>query len=882
LKQFLLSHCGTIHSGGLSIILVLLSFKASAQTQPQDTLQTGYGSRPLSEITEKAVHLQPQVLNKGLITSTEQLLAGQVAGLRVVPAGGAPGAGVELVLRSGTSLFGNNSPLLVIDGVLLDLFSHSLHTSNLSFLNPDDIASVLLLKDASATALYGGAAANGVLLITTKSGKASDKIRLQYNTTGAASSLRKKADIFTAEEFRSLIRERYPNQQGLLGKEETDWQDEIYQTGFSINHNLSMSGAMGTVPYRVSVGQLKQNGILKTSGYRRKTLAVNLQPSLFQKHLTFNLSLHNTRQELSLADERAIPAALAFDPTQPVYAANKYGGYFTHMRPDGYVISYQINPVSLLEQKENREKLKVLSGQAHVQYKLHFLPSLTANYRYAYFKSESDYSSAWPLDMASRPPSHIDFITQALESEIAHSEAFLSLYQVLPSWSSKLDLTIGALKTKRDNLKESTESKRGEILYSRGSYFQSGQENFSYYGSFGYTLLDRYTLRASFRNLSDLNYKEDVFRQKAMAVGVGWDVKKESFLANLNFISHLKLSVDVGRFSRLDEPNRFRTVLWASAYGNPLDYEFASPQRGVETEKALEKSLGLEFGLLQNRLSGNLSFFRNESSDLLIPVRISAGASTGLRYMSIGTLSVSGLESSLQYNVIQKERAYLKVGVHATFLKNRVTSIGDFMQIITFSDNDYGLALVEGKPAQVFDLYKHLYDGNGKPIQGGYDKSKYGYATKKPMGSNQPNAYLGLSSNGGYGKWEMSFLVRGAAGHEVYHQADAQRSWLYPNDKFDYLSNASRSYLENGFISSHSESSHFLENASFLRMEYLQLGYDFGKMMGSRANLKLNATVQNTFVLTRYSGQDPEVANGIDRGQYPQPRTFSLGLKFGI
>ncbi|GGF99121.1 SusC/RagA family TonB-linked outer membrane protein [Pontibacter amylolyticus] len=832
------------------------------------------------QVTYKPYELSAADFNKGLVSSVEPAIIGRFAGLRVVPGGGAPGAGAEMVLRSGTSLFGNNSPLVVIDGVLLDAFSHSLHASNLSWLNPDDIAAVSLLKDASATALYGGAAANGVLVITTKSGNAGDKIRLQYNATGAVSSLRKRADIFSADEFRSLIRERYPNQQHLLGEYNTDWQDEIYRTGFGLANNLNVSGAMGPVPYRVSVGQLKQDGILKTSGYKRNTLAVNLQPSLFQKHLTFNLSLHNTRQELRLADERAIPAAMAFDPTQPVYADNMYGGYFTHMRPDGYVLNYNVNPLSLLEQKENLESIRTLSGQAHVKYKLHFLPALTANYRYAYFKSEGDYRSNISADMASRAYSPINFITHDLESKIVHSEAFFALDQAIPGLSSKLSLIAGALKTTRETVSKSTENNRDDLIHSRGRNYGATHENLSYYGSLGYTLHDRYTLKGSFRNLSDLNSKEDAFRQQSIAVGIGWDLRKEAFLTNAEFISHLKIRADVGSFSRLDEPNRFRTVVWAPVQGNPFDYGFIGSRVEVDTEKTLVKSLGLEFGLMQNRLTGTLGYFQNKSSDLLIPYRPPVGSGS-VRFVSLGSLSVSGLEMAMHYTVIQKEGAYLKLGMHATVVKNRLTSLGE-LQVYTFSENDYGLRLAVGEPAQVFNLLNQLYDKDGKPIQGEYEKNKLGYFERKPMGTNLPNTYFDLSSSGGYRNWEISFLMRGAAGHEVFHQANAQRSWLNANYDDWYVSNANRSYLETGFISPHRESSHFLEDASFLRLEYLQLGYNVGKLLGSKVDMKVNVTVQNAFVLTKYNGQDPEVANGIDRGLYPQPRTFSLGLNLSI
>ncbi|WP_180336295.1 SusC/RagA family TonB-linked outer membrane protein [Pontibacter ramchanderi] len=829
-----------------------------------------------------AQQVPKEQLNKGLVYNTEQLLIGQFAGLRLVPSGGSPGTGAEMVMRSGTSLLGNNSPLVVIDGVLLDPFSHSLHASNLSWLNAEDIATVSLLKDAAATALYGGAAANGVLIITTKSGRTSDKMRLLYNATGSVSSLRKKADIFSAADFRELIRERYTDQQHLLGDYDTDWQDEIYRTGFSMMHNLNLSGALGTVPYRIAAGQVNQNGILKATRYKRNSLAINLQPSLLQKHLTFNLSLHSSGQALRLADERAIPAAMAFDPTQPVYADNNFGGYFTHTRPDGSAIGSQINPVSLLEQKENREEIQTLYGQAHMQYRLHFLPVLTTNYRYAHVKSAGDYRSEVYPEMAYRQNSPIDLITHRLKSDVTYYETFVTLDQAIPAISSMLDLKVGLLKTKRENESKSTEENKNELIYSRGKRITTKQENLSYYGSLGYTLHSRYTLKGSFRNLSDVNYDEDILRQRSIALGIDWDIKKESFLASTDVISLLKFRLDVGWFSKVDEPNRFRTALWTPVQGNPIDYGFAGPQSLVDTERTRQKSIGLDFGLMDNRLSGNLGYFQTKSSDLFIPFRYSVGSGYGSSYLAVGGLSVSVLETALHYHVVQKGSANLKLGLHTTVARNEVTSIGDFVHKYTFSDNDYGLALVKGEPAQVFDLYRHLYDSNGKPIQGGYDRSKYGYAIKYPMGSSQPKLYYGISSEGAYGRWDMSLLLRGAAGNQVHNRANAQRSWLYANDQMEYLSNANRSYLATGLISAHTESSHFLEKASFLRMEYLQLGYNAGRVLGNKMEMRVNATAQNAFVLARYSGQDPEVANGIDRGHYPQPRTFSLGLNLTL
>ncbi len=813
------------------------------------------------------MQLKPENLNKGLISTTEQLLAGQVAGLRVIPNAGAPGAGAQMILRSGTSIFGSIAPLVVLDGVPLEPTSASDHNSSFSFLNPNDIATITLLKDAASMAIYGGRAANGVLLITTKQANKTSNLKLDYTTTAGISVLRKKADVLSSGEFREMVQRDFPEQEHLLGKYDTDWQDVIFRNAFSHDQNLSLSGALfKAVPFRVSYGYLNQNGILKTSQAKRNSLALSLNPSFLQDHLRLNVYLRKADEYTRIADKYAITQAWAFDPTQPVYQDNRYGGYFTYLRPNGEPNdNATTNPLSLLEQGLHEDETSNLLGQVHLQYKLHFLPSLSVNIRYAFQDQQNDFTLQRPAEMASVAWLKGWLQTRDRSINWKKKEAFLSLDQPLGMLQSKLQVVLGA------SVKDHEQEQYNLSSSGRGSfsefYYMISNNYTSVFGQAAFSVKGKYLLEAALtREQSSLLPATD--RTFVMGSGgVSWNLLKESFLAGKSNLSQLKLYANYSSYGKPDNSSLVMTSMFNSE---------------LKVERTNKWNAGLTWGIRGNRLSGDLNYYRTSTKDMLIIITlppINGFPNSNTLKANNGGFLTSGLETNLRYQLISRPDLNWSIGTNLNYLKSEVSDFRKGSQLYHYGDE---LVLSPGKPINSFYLYEQLYDSHGKPIEKGYKKDVRGYDEKQVMRTVDPSLVFGLNSEINYRKLSADFLLRGSLGNNVFNYAEAYRNALYMASNGGYMENISGKYTESGFNIPQLHSNYFLEKASFARLEYLQLGYNVGNIWRDRAALKLNATVQNAFVITKYKGQDPEVTGGIDRGQYPQPRTFSVGLNLSI
>jgi TonB-dependent starch-binding outer membrane protein SusC len=871
LKQTLLTQLGLVQYGCIAFTLFISSPALGQSQQPADSISTRVIPVPDSlqpQYTAQA--LQHEQFNQGLITSLEQAITGQFAGLRIIAHSGRPGAPYTMAAGHGNSYVGNNSPLLVVDGIILDYADISPNTGFLSFLNPEDVASVEFLRDAAATAVYGGRAVNGVLVINTKSGRSDTKTRVQFNSTGAVSSLRRKADVLTGDEIRNVLQTKYPKYSHLAGTHNTDWQDVIYQNGYGLDNNLSLSGAIKSMPYRISAGHLSQQGILKTSGRDRSSFALNLNPSLFNEHLTLNASLLHSRQELRVANEQANFWALEFDPTQPVYAPNEFGGYYLHTRYDGEPYFYYPNPLGMLEQRVARDHIYSWVGQAHLRYKLHFLPSVSLNYRRALRHSDSDYRIITDPIAAYYSP-NVKLETQKNKSKIDYDEAFLDYTQALPGLQGLLSFTGGFLKSKWSTFSENVRYHQLEGPgNTSGERLRYRKEDLAYYGNLQFAWRDKFSTLLSMRrdwSTSPIRTLEQ-FDAQSIGVNFSWDIKKEAFLSQVSWLSQLKATVSGGLFERLENPNQY-LLLHNNQYSTWHD---------VVAEKTLAKRLDLSYGLWNNKLLGSLVYYHNQSSDLLLSFLLPPAMGYP-RYVgrTAGALRTTGLETTFMYKAIDKGDVYLNLGLNASWMNSEVLSFKDNLKQFFYHENHNRYIISEvGRPIHSFDMFTQMYDPDGKP------KPMNHLAARNVVGNALPQVISGLQTNAGYGKWHASMLLRGSFGNDVYNFVDMSGSWFNPGQTSTYLRNASSIYEKTGFNYHYSQSDYFLESASFVRLEYLQLQYDFGRIAGNKANLRLHATAQNAFVLTKYSGRDPETRSGLDIHQTPRPRTISVGLNLGI
>ncbi|WP_299699550.1 SusC/RagA family TonB-linked outer membrane protein [uncultured Pontibacter sp.] len=865
MKQTLITHSGLLKSGGITLASIFLAFTTIAQSAPADTLQTGFGKRASNQFTENAHVLNTAQLNRGIIYSTEQLLTGQVPGLRVLPSGGAPGAGSEMVLRTGTTIFGNKTPLIVLDGMPLDNTSASDYTSPLSFLSPHDIESITLLKDAASVAVYGGRAADGVLFITTKKGRDNSKLKVDFNSTAGLSMLGKRADVMSAGAFRELVNKELPEESHLLGSSTTDWQDVIYRKAFSHNQHIGLSGSLlNILPYRLSVGHLNQQGILKTSQAKRNSLALSLNPRFLNDHIRLNLHMRKVDEDLRVADNTAITEAFAFDPTQPVYEDNEYGGYRTYLNPDGTLNYYTTrNPLSLLEQRHAYDQTAKLHGQAHLQYRLHFLPSLSVNVRYARMEQNNHFSSARPANMAS-----VAYIGGIYENKDHHinweqKEAFIIYDQALERLDSRVRFVAGGiLKEKENELTYHPNTNESGKVISGLSYYEGIVKTSALYSQLYFKLKDRYLLETSLAK-----DKNSIFGTEAVGLsgsaGISWNVSKEAFMDANTLVSDLRMFANYSNFLKPDHASIMLTTIF-----NPE----------LRMEQTSKWNAGIAWGILDSRLYGDINYFQSKTTDMLLQMSVANSGGMSKYLVNSGGFKSSGLEGNIRYKLMNRPDVNWSIGANLMYLQSEVSDFEHGLEYYIYNT----LVLSPGKPINSFYRLEQLYDEAGIPLEGAYTKDSRGTHERQVMNSTDPNFVFGVQSELNYKKLSANFLLRGSTGNHVYNFANAYRSALYMALGSGYLENVSGSYTETGFRMPQTNSSHFLENASFARLEYLQLTYNLGRVLQERANLKLNATAQNAFVITKYKGQDPEVRGGIDMGQYPQPKTFSLGLNLSI
>ncbi|WP_181163604.1 TonB-dependent receptor plug domain-containing protein [Pontibacter mangrovi] len=867
------------------VALSLYTLPTAAQTVKQDTVQTGFARLPAAAVTEPATVLHPDSLHAGLVTYTEQLLKGQIAGLRVRDASGAPGAEVLMKLRSGTSFYGGDAPLVVLDGVPLDdnklwdswLTTQQQETGNsyqsrLSYINPADVASVTYLKDAALNAVYGSRAANGVLYIRTKQAERTAGTKITYSVTGAFSQLRKKADqVLSAAEFRELIQEKFPEQEEALGNYDTDWQDVIYRNAFSQNHHLSASGNLfKTVPYYVSLNYLNQNGIIKTSGQKRTSGLVSLNPSLLHDHLNLQLSYRKAAEKINVINEGAISAAWLFDPTQPVHQKNKYGNYFTYLDESGNYLYPEVrNPLSLLEQSQDYEENSTDLLQAALQYKLHFYPALSLHARYASFKQTADFTSVRLNDMDLYE--YYGSITNLYKTDISwkQKQVYVAFDKALKPLQTQLNLSAGLTRKERENdlLVE------GPIFGNERLPLQTSKSilkyNLSHEALFGMAALQvrgRYSLNAALTNEKASTFLIRDEKTTTVGLGASWNVAEEPFLKDISTLSQLRL------FSNYNDIRK------------PELSSYISSKEPIKQERTKKWNAGISWELLNERVSASFSYYSTSTDDLYLKWPTASG--TGNRYIFVngGEYKSNGVEASVNAILLNKSSFTWQLGGNVTTLRSEVVSLNPSIALdkLIYTDDKYGLALETGKPANTFYLYQVVYDEKGLPTSE-LKKNQFGHEAKYGMHSAEPKLVWAVHSQINYQKWHAGFLVRGEAGQYVWNYMVGRTSnpVLY-NAPSVVLTNTTRNYRENGYQYINSHSDHYLEKASFARMEYLSLGYDVGSIWKERAKLSLSAFVQNTLVLTKYSGQDPEVENGIDFNHYPQPRTFSVGLKLEI
>ena len=882
----------------------------------QEVVVIGYGTVKKSDATGSVSTVSSKDFNKGAITSPQDLLMGKSAGVAITSDGGAPGSNATIRIRGGSSLSATNDPLIIIDGIPLDSRTISGMGNPLASVNPNDIETFTVLKDASATAIYGSRASNGVILITTKRGKVGSALKITYDGNISVSAPIGYVDVYSGDEFRKMVwdhKNLYDvNGFARLGQENTNWQKEIFRTAVSTDHNLSIAGAYKGVPYRLSVGQTEQTGILTNTDMNRTTLSVSADPSFLKDQLKVNVNAKAMNIDNNYGNTDAIGSAVSMDPTKPVMNGNtRYGGYYTWTTddtPNGPQTGFGSNPVAQAKLRDNKANGKRIIANVQADYKFKPIPGLRANLNLGidYTKTKghdnTDTIASWQRR---------GVWGQIKNYNGKYSNKLLDFYlnynKDLSAIASKIDVTAGYswnhIRRDEDRLQVSiVDAKHPRVPASDSTATATESYLVSFFGRVNYTFSERYMLTLTIRDDGSSRFAKanrwGLFPSAAFA----WKIKDESFLRNVNAVTDLKLRLGwgiTGQQNILDNdyPALAQYRSSVGGYSYQFGKEFIQTLRpnaydaNIKWESTTTQNVGLDFGFIKNRITGSIDFYKRVTDDLLNKIAIPNGSNfSNVLLTNVGSMENKGAEFALNIRPISKEDQDLTISFNVSYNQNKITKLlrtddPNYIGVPTGGGITSGNCQIQqvGSPLNSFFVNKQVYDTNGNPIEGvyvdlsgeggainGIDKNKYTY--KSPA----PDYLIGLSARYSYKKFDIAASSRFSIGNYVYNAIAAGASYDI-RYALGYWANTPKYLEDTKFTTRQPYSDYFVQNASFFKLDNLNAGYNIDKLFAN-VSARVSFTVQNVFTITKYKGIDPEVKDGVDNNFYPRPRSFILGV----
>lgn len=921
-----------------------------------EVVAIGYGTVKKSDATGSVAVIKPDEIEAGLATSVQDMLVGQTPGVVVTQAGGPEGGGT-IRIRGGSSLNASNDPLIVVDGVPLSNAGMGGLGNSLGMISPENIESMTILKDASATAIYGSRASNGVIIITTKKGK-SGKPTVNFAANLYVNTARKTWKVLDANQFRSLLESRGMDAAlAATGDANTDWQDEVLRTTVSSDYSLSIGGTAGWLPYHAEISYTNNNGIIKTSKMDRVTMGFNLSPKFFDNHLSVNANVKGYYIRNNFGDAGALSSAISFDPThpvrsnEPIVSGNSgfqylYNGYYEVHNNGTLNDNAALNPMGLLEQRDNHANVYRSNGNLQLDYSLHFLPDLHLNLNLGYDVMKSNLVDNWEANSATAYKNHEHYGgAYNFDQYQFRSNTLLNFYlnykKEVESIYSNFDVTAGydwqrfyndghytgangnsgyrvspglntptylgkneaGQQTYGVTINESTipllgQNFQNDGVSSDGDYYWADRyQLLSFFGRLNYSFKDRYLLTVTVRGDATSRFAKDKRWGVFPAVALGWKINQEAWMqGTAGWLSDLKLRLGWGKTGQQEIGETINYMaLYAIAspsvsYPNgtngwylPVYARGYNPDLTWETTTSY--NAGLDFGFLNNRITGSIEYYKRKTTDLLAYVAVPAGSSTtNMLNRNIGSLENYGVEFNiaakpivtndftwtLSYNVGWNHNEITELTTGASQLKTGGISGGNGNTVQIHA---------EGHPASSFYLFQQVYDESGAPLEGVYvDQNGDGQiddSDKIINKSPDPKVTMTFGSQFRYKKWDLGFNIRASIGNYVYNNVLSTKA-VY-NDLFTYGLN---NVVENDyyFVQPRYMSDYYLRNASFVRCDNITLGYTWDNLLNDKLRLRLFGAVQNPFVITKYKGVDPEVFGGIDNSVYPRATTYSLGL----
>ncbi|TNE53909.1 MAG: SusC/RagA family TonB-linked outer membrane protein [Bacteroidetes bacterium] len=886
----------TVEFGGVSV----RDFTMMPGVALQETVVIGYGIVKKEDATGAILAVDEEDFNKGALNSPQELIVGKIAGVQVTP-NSDPGGGGTIRIRGGSSLSASNDPLIVIDGVPVGNESSAGGRSALNVINPNDIATFTVLKDASATAIYGSRASNGVILITTKKGSLKRKIGVDYTANFSFAKRANEVEVLSADEFRDLINTRFADghpARDLLGTATTNWQDEIYQTAFGMDHNVAVSGGVGVVPYRVSLGYTDRDGILKTDNFNRLTGALSLNPSFMDNRLQINLNAKGMKTKNQFANRGAIGSAVFFDPTQPILDSNSpYGGYFTYTNPDGTPNPLPPdNPIAQLNLHDDNSDINRIITNAQIDYRFGFLPELRANLNVAYDKADGEgsvieppeYSGAYTTNGLNRSYSQVK-TNKLLEYYMNYVKDF---------GNTSMDAMAG-YSWQHFHFDDKTTTVNS--ANPDGVTTQDLREYYllSWFGRLNYNIHDKYLFTFTLRRDGTSRFSEDNRWGMFPSAAFAWKIMD----GRSGMLNALKLRLSYGETGQQDISTdyypylaRYQASLGTAQY--QFGDEFVTTLRpngydsNIKWEETTTYNAGIDYEMFNGRIYGALEVYYRKTTDLINFIPVPAGTNlTNFINTNVGDLENRGIELSVNTVPVKSSKVTWELGANFTANKNEITRLtatddpnylGVAVGLIQGGVGNYIQRHSVGSPASSFYVYEQVYDEVGIPIEGLYvDRNGDGqitpadqYLYQKPA----PDLLIGFYTNINFGRFDISTGGRASIGNYLYNNGQSEQTdynRLYAST--GYLGNIQSVYKEIDFTTPRYFSDHFIQDASFLRLDHVTVGYSFAEM-GFIRSLRIFGSVQNPLLVTKYQGLDPEEFDGIDDNIYPRSRTFLFGL----
>ena len=881
--------------------------------QLEDVVVIGYGAIKKKDLTGSVNLVTDKDFNKAPSVNADQLIQGKIAGVQMASTGGAPGEGQVIRIRGNGSLSLTSNPLIVIDGVPMNDGGVGGSRSIFNSINPEDIESMTVLKDASSTAIFGSRAANGVIMITTKKGKANQDLKISFNTSIALQDVNKYVDVMNANQFRQTVKGlNNPAAEALLGNADTNWQKEIYQTAPMSNSTLVLSGAYKTLPYRVSVGHSYADGILRTDNFKRTNAKISLNPTFFDKSLKLELNANGTYMQNRFANKDAIGAAVEYDPTQSVFGGlAKYGGYHAWVNPNNgsrYDLAPN-NPMAMLKFLDDSSKVYRFIGNAKVDYTLPFFKNITAsvNVGIDYSKGEGDKITdrRMPTSTPGFDGAKTTYTNKATNKLF---DAYINYMKDIKE-THNIGLMVG-------HSYQSFEFDNNSTDY---SYFTNPGDNkivpnidknrnvlMSFFGRANYSYKNRYLFTATLRADASSKLNPDDRWGYFPSVALAWNVSNENFLKDNKTLNELKLRFGYGEVGNV---NGLGDYLFLTNYTRSQDgasYQlgdgFYQTYRPGVTNKNLRWEIGntlnagIDFGLWNNLITGTLDVYRKQTKDLIAETTIDPFTNFKNRVnANVGDMENKGIELGLTITPIRNIEKNIRwsFNYNISYNENKITKMPDDQPAGGISGGTGNRVQLhrEGETPYSFFVYQQVYDAQGNPVENAFvDRNGNGkidegdrYLYKSPFAP----VTMGFGTDLNYKNWDLNITTRANIGNYVYNNTQSRL------DQFGEITANSgflRNIKANSNFQRHNDQSwlsdYYLENASFFKLDNITLGYTFPHT--DKMYIRLYGTVQNVLTITKYSGLDPEALSvdsatnratfGIDNNLYPRPQTYLLGL----